>query len=86
TALVDFSFVWDGGEYRIGTSIGLVEFNDDTRSVDELIELADSMCYVAKDNGRNRVAVHETTHARTLPAGLDVSHRPGARRDEGKDF
>ncbi len=83
TALVDFSFVWDGGEYRIGTSIGLVEFKDDTRSVDELIELADSMCYVAKDSGRNRVAVHETTHVRALPAGLDVSHRPGARRDEG---
>lgn len=86
TALVNFSFAWDGGEYRIGTSIGLVEFNDDAQTVDDLMELADSMCYVAKDSGRNRVAIHNAAGGRTFPAGLDVSHRPGARRDEGEDF
>ncbi len=84
-AVMDFGFAWDGGEYRIGTSIGLVEFNDDSHSVDDLVDLADSMCYVAKDSGRNRVAVQDAAGGRTMPAGRDVSHRPGARRDGGDD-
>ena len=78
----DFAFVWDGGEYRIGTSIGLVQFDDADRSVDELIELADSMCYVAKDSGRNRVAIHGAEGQHTVSFGSDVSRRPGARRDD----
>ena len=85
SAVSDFAFAWDGGEYRIGTSIGLVEFNAGDRSVDDLIELADSMCYVAKDSGRNRVAIHGAAGQYTLPGGGHVSHRPGARREEGAD-
>ncbi|MET0892051.1 MAG: diguanylate cyclase [Pseudoxanthomonas sp.] len=85
-AVVDFVFAWDDGEFRIGASIGLVEFSDGDRGVDALIELADSMCYVAKDRGRNCVAIHGAQGTRTVPAGQDVSHRPGARRDEETGF
>ena len=85
-AVVGFAFAWDGGEYRIGTSIGLVEFSDGDRPVEVLIEQADSMCYVAKDMGRNCVAIHGASGTRTLPAGPDVSHRPGARRDDEGGF
>ncbi len=84
-AVIDFAFAWDGGEYRIGTSIGLVEFNNGDRSVDDLIEQADSMCYAAKDSGRNRVAIRGAAGHYTLTSGGHVSHRPGARRDEGED-
>lgn len=84
-AVVDFSFVWDGGEYRIGTSIGQVDFRNDERSVEELIASADSMCYVAKDGGRNRVAILDGNGSRIFADGHDVSHRPGARRDDGND-
>ena len=86
SAVVDFSFVWDGGEYRIGTSIGLVQFSDGERSVETLIELADSMCYVAKEGGRNRVAVYSGCDAPAPPRSQDVSHRPGSRRDEVSAF
>jgi len=82
TALVEFAFAWDGGEYRIGTSIGLVRFNDGQRGVDELMAIADRMCYAAKDAGRNRVAGHEGAEHYGLDGGSDVSHRPGARRHE----
>ena len=85
-AVVGFAFAWDGGEYRIGTIIGLVEFNDGDRTVEVLIEQADSMCYVAKDMGRNCVAIHGAGGMRTVPAGPDVSHRPGARRDDEGGF
>jgi diguanylate cyclase (GGDEF)-like protein/PAS domain S-box-containing protein len=85
-AMIDFDFTWDGGDFRIGTSIGLVEFNDGDRSVEDLIKLADSMCYVAKDSGRNRVAIHGARGQGDVPDGLVVSHRPGARRDEDEGF
>ena len=85
-AVSDFAFAWDGGEFRIGASIGLVEFNDGDRSVEDLIELADSMCYVAKDCGRNRVAIHRPEDQRGVADGHDVSHRPGARIDEDEGF
>lgn len=85
TALIDFGFAWDGGEYRIGTSIGLVEFNNGERSADRLLELADSMCYVAKDGGRNRVAVYSGADRGSLRDGQPVSDRPGSRMDEDKE-
>ncbi len=85
-AVVDFAFSWGGGEFRIGTSIGLVEFNDGGFSVENLIELADRMCYAAKSGGRNRVAVHRANCQRGVPEGLDVSRRLGARRDEEERF
>jgi Amt family ammonium transporter len=81
-AVVDFAFVWDGREYRIGTSIGQVDFSDGGRSVEDLIGIADSMCYVAKEGGRNRIAIYGANGSPTLPGRHDVSHRPGARRDE----
>ena len=79
-AVVEFAFAWNGSEYRIGTSIGQVDFSDAARSVAQIVAIADRMCYVAKDGGRNRVAVHHASGHYSL-AGHDVSHRPGARRD-----
>ena len=84
-AVVGFAFAWDGGEYRIGTSIGQIDFSDGERSVEELIAIADSMCYVAKDGGRNRVAIHGADGSCIFADGPDVSHRPGARRHDSRD-
>ncbi len=81
-AVMEFAFVWDGGEFRIGTCIGLVQFSDGQRSVDRLIELADSMCYIAKGAGRDRVAVYRDAECASVLADQNVSHRPGSRRDE----
>ena len=79
SAVADFAFCWDGREYRLGVSIGVVQFSDARLSTQELVAAADRMCYVAKASGRNRVAVHD-------PRGVgdrdhDVSHRAGARRE-----
>ena len=81
-AVVGFAFVWNGSEYRVGTSIGQLDFNDGGRSVAQVIAIADRMCYVAKAAGRNRVAIHGAAGHRRIPAGHDVSHRPGARRED----
>ena len=40
-------------DFRLTASIGIVQFNDDYHSIDELMKFADSAMYNAKENGRN---------------------------------
>lgn len=58
-AVREFRFEWDGKEYALTGSIGLVIFADSSRSAALLLQQADSACYAAKDGGRNRVLVFE---------------------------
>lgn len=51
----DFRFLHDGKQFRIGTSIGLVPVDETATSISSLLQAADSSCYVAKEEGRNRV-------------------------------
>ena len=57
-ALDNFRFLWDGGTFKIGVSIGLVQINENTRDRHIVLSEADSACYAAKDAGRNRVEVY----------------------------
>lgn len=54
----DFRFVWDGKVFELGVSIGLVEISEDSKSSSELLVAADQACYIAKEQGRNRVHVY----------------------------
>ena len=56
-AVADFRFVWEKRVFRIGASIGLVPINDTSESISDVMSAADSACYAAKDQGRNRVHV-----------------------------
>jgi diguanylate cyclase (GGDEF)-like protein/PAS domain S-box-containing protein len=51
----DFRFVWNNQIFRIGASIGLVSINEDSGRISDVLSAADSACYVAKQNGGNRV-------------------------------
>jgi diguanylate cyclase (GGDEF)-like protein/PAS domain S-box-containing protein len=59
TAVKDFRFVWDKHTFEIGVSIGLVEINADSKSMSELLIAADQACYIAKEQGRNRVHLYQ---------------------------
>jgi len=57
-AVQDYQFVWQDRIFDIGISIGLVEFNSQTNSLEDVLSAADSACYVAKQEGRGRVHVY----------------------------
>ena len=51
----EFRFAWRDQVFPIGVSIGLVNFSNNALAMEELLAAADSACYRAKDEGRNRV-------------------------------
>ena len=58
TAIKEFQFSWDKRAFDIGVSIGLVPITKDSGSLQDILRSADSSCYIAKDQGRNRVHIY----------------------------
>lgn len=57
----DFRFVWDSRVFTLGVSIGMVEVDHNYVTIDEVLSLADTACFTAKEQGRNRIhAYHES--------------------------
>jgi diguanylate cyclase (GGDEF)-like protein len=69
-AIQGFSFASGENIFKIGGSIGLITFCDDSLELLELMRAADDACYVAKKKGRNRVQVYQ-------PADTEVAARQG---------
>jgi len=56
----NFQFNWDGKQFNISVSIGLVQINDIGDSYTNLLGAADTACYLAKEHGGNRIHIHQT--------------------------
>ncbi|QSX77068.1 diguanylate cyclase domain-containing protein [Agrilutibacter solisilvae] len=56
-AISEFRFPWQGQEFDVGASIGMVTFRNGALAPRALLLRADEMCYLAKANGRNQVQV-----------------------------
>lgn len=56
TIVNDFQFHWETKTFGVGVSMGLVAV-DEHSNLHGLLSVADSACYVAKDEGRNRIHV-----------------------------
>lgn len=69
-AIAAYRFSWEGKQFSVGASIGLVKITRETPSLSKLMGLADSACYAAKDEGRNRVNVYR-------PNDLELAERRG---------
>jgi diguanylate cyclase (GGDEF)-like protein/PAS domain S-box-containing protein len=55
----DFRFVWEDKIFQVGVSIGLVAISDTSETAAAVMSAADAACYVAKDEGRNRIQVFQ---------------------------
>lgn len=62
-AIKDFRFLWQERSFEMGISIGLVEINDNSTSLTDLLVAADQACSAAKEKGRNRVHVYRESDA-----------------------
>lgn len=58
-AIKDFRFTWQDKSFELGVSIGLVPITSDNRGLSELLSAADFACYMAKEQGRNRIHVYQ---------------------------
>ncbi|MBX2835573.1 MAG: EAL domain-containing protein [Gammaproteobacteria bacterium] len=54
----NFQFLWEENAFAVGVSVGLVVADDRWENLESLFRAADSACYIAKDEGRNRVVVY----------------------------
>jgi diguanylate cyclase (GGDEF)-like protein/PAS domain S-box-containing protein len=62
----DFSFLWEGKNFQVGVSIGIVPVTDEKETVNQLLSQADVACYSAKDLGRNRYFVYHSEDIETV--------------------
>ncbi|MGH8507978.1 MAG: putative bifunctional diguanylate cyclase/phosphodiesterase [Gammaproteobacteria bacterium] len=57
-AIQDYRFCWTDKLFKVGASIGVVPFNEACTDSESVLSAADSACFAAKDEGRNRVHLY----------------------------
>ncbi|MER2513602.1 MAG: EAL domain-containing protein, partial [Nitrosomonas ureae] len=56
----NFRFQWRGKTFTIGVSIGLFPITHENQGLEHALNAADSACYAAKEQGRNRVQIYQS--------------------------
>jgi diguanylate cyclase (GGDEF)-like protein/PAS domain S-box-containing protein len=51
----ELRFLWEGNVFSTNVSIGVLSLTESLATVGDALSAADQACYLAKDNGRNRV-------------------------------
>ncbi len=64
-SVADYRFVWKDKIFNIGVSIGLVELGRDGGAIEDILNSADSACYVAKKQGGVHVHVYSAREEAT---------------------
>ncbi|MGH8251773.1 MAG: EAL domain-containing protein [Steroidobacteraceae bacterium] len=59
-AISEYRFVWKDRIFSVGVSIGLVELTAESNSLEEIMNAADSACYVAKKQNESHVHVYSS--------------------------
>jgi diguanylate cyclase (GGDEF)-like protein/PAS domain S-box-containing protein len=62
----DYQLVWEGRNFKVGVSMGLVPITLATTNLTELLKDADAACYMAKDEGRNHIHVHHAEDSKMM--------------------
>ena len=69
----DFRFHWDDKTFKIGVCIGIVTLDNKSGTLKEILSAADTACYLAKEQGRNRIHIYETDQAALLKHHNEVN-------------
>lgn len=69
----ELRFHWEGRSFNVTASMGLVSLTEDSGTATDVLSMADTACYAAKDAGRNRIHV-------SRPGDFEVSRRHGEMR------
>ncbi len=69
-AIEQFRFLWQGKDFEIAASIGVVAISPESENIGEVLSSADLACYAAKERGRNRVHAYEKSDQ-------ELAHRHG---------
>ena len=56
-AIEDHHFQWEGKNFNVTVSIGVIPINNLSGDMTEVMKTADAACYEAKDQGRNQIHV-----------------------------
>ena len=76
-AVQEFRFIWENRIFTLGISIGQVPWQTNISTPEQLLSMADSACYLAKERGRNQVHTYsaEDKHMQRYESELSwVSH------------
>lgn len=57
----EFRFTWDGKRHAISASIGVVPINQHSGSPDDILSMADSACYAAREAGGDQISIYIAT-------------------------
>jgi len=60
----DYRFDWNENSFVIGCSAGMIEIDQHMKNFNDLFHSADTACYLAKDEGRNRYKVFDSSSIR----------------------
>ena len=55
----EFRFHWDKRTFKVGISIGIVTITNTSGSTKDIQSAADTACYMAKEQGRNRIHIYQ---------------------------
>lgn len=58
-AMNGYRFIWADKSFEISASFGIVNINEASGGITEVLSAADTACFVAKDLGRNRAYVYQ---------------------------
>ena len=76
----NYVFVWQDQAFFVGASAGLVAVTADSGGAEELLSAADTACYSAKSNGRDRVQVYRDEDGDVLQESELIQQVPRINR------
>ena len=56
-AVAAYTFLWEEQTFNVGVSIGVIAVTAASGTLQDVLKMADTACYMAKNEGRNRVRV-----------------------------